>query len=143
MEYENKQAKHTVIAQKILLTNGLSGGISLTLDLLENPSSLLFSGIGHVFQATHPVLDVSSQVTGRVLPLLTLGVPTPLYIGIGSGGGCFRYENLEFDFQLGNTKEVEGTGRFRFRQSTADEWVSVPNCKVILEAVSLTDNKVA
>jgi len=144
MEYGKLNADKTVVIQKILLTNGLAGGISLTLDVIESPKTLMFSGIGHVFQATNPVLDVHSNVAGTILPLLTLGDPTPLYQGKGSDtSGCLLFENLEFDFQLNSSKDTEGTGRFRFRESINSKWVDVSNCKVVIEQTTATEIKVA
>ncbi|WP_299495186.1 DUF1842 domain-containing protein [uncultured Shewanella sp.] len=144
MEYEKKNAEHAVITQQIVLTTGLDGGYSLTLDLVENSDTLNFSGLGKVFQAINPPLNVFSTVGGHILPLLVLGAPMPLYIGVGMGkSGCLTYENLEFEFQLGNTKEAEGTGRFRFRDSMSGEWINVPNCKVQIESTSVDQTKVA
>ena len=144
MKYEENDINCSTVNQKIILTNGLMGGVSLRLDLVESVSSLVFSGVAYVVQATAPPynLNIQSNVTGKVLPLLLSGTPVPLYSGLGIGvSGCLTYENLEFDFQIGNSNEANG--RFRYRESISSEWISVTNCKVIVEQESVDKNKAA
>lgn len=72
---------------------GISGGVSLTLNLLVHTPTKKITGHARVFQATHPALDLQYDVRGDYtqVNVFLRGAPYPIYLVNLAGhthGGC-------------------------------------------------------